>query len=80
VVNVYTGADTPYAASVTTDKETRIIVADMSHLFVDMASAILDLFETGKAAIDRTESLMIRCILDAALKAKATGKFVKLSG
>ena len=78
VVNVYTNADTAYAASVTTDKETKIIVDDCSRLFLDMVAAILDLFETGKATIDRAESLMIRRILDVALKAKATGKFMKL--
>lgn len=78
VINVYVNADTPYAASVTTDKETKIIVEDCARLFLDMAAAILDLFEAGKATIDRKESLMIRRILDVALKAKATGKFMKL--
>jgi predicted dehydrogenase len=78
VINVYTNADTPYAAGVTTDKETKIITVDLARLFLDMAAAILDLFEAGKAAIDRAESLMIRRILDVALKAKATGRFMKL--
>ncbi|MBU0715802.1 MAG: Gfo/Idh/MocA family oxidoreductase [Verrucomicrobia bacterium] len=78
VINVYLNAATPCAASVTTDKETKIIVADGDPIFLNMAAAILDLFETGKATIDRAESLMIRRILDVALKAKATGKFMKL--
>ncbi|MFA5043563.1 MAG: Gfo/Idh/MocA family oxidoreductase [Kiritimatiellia bacterium] len=78
VINVYTNAATPYAASVTTDKETKIVTEDCARIFVDTAAAILDLFETGKAAIDRAESLTIRRILDAALKAKAPGKFMKL--
>ena len=78
VVNVFTNAVTPYAASVTTDKETKIIIEDCARLFLDMAAAILDLFEAGKATIDRAESLMIRRILDAALKAKAAGRFMKL--
>ncbi|MDP2989204.1 MAG: hypothetical protein Q8O57_01395 [Kiritimatiellota bacterium] len=78
VINVYVNAGTPYAASVTTDKETKIIVEDCARIFLDMAAATLDLFETGKATIDRAESLMIRRILDVALKAKAPGKFMKL--
>lgn len=78
IVNVYTNAGTPFAASVTTDKETKYITADCSHLFLDMAAAILDLFETGKATIDRAESLTIRRILDVAMKPNAIGKFVKL--
>ncbi|MBU4198377.1 MAG: hypothetical protein KKG09_09150 [Verrucomicrobia bacterium] len=78
VINVYTNAATPYAASVTTDKETKIIIEDCARLFLDMAAAILDLFEAGKATIDRAESLMIRRILDVALKAKAIGRFMKL--
>lgn len=78
VVNVFTNAGTPYAASVTTDKETKIIVEDCARLFLDTAAAILDLFAAGKATIDRAESLMIRRILDVALKAKATGGFMKL--
>ena len=78
VINVYVNAGTPYAASVTTDKETKIIVVDDARLFLDMAAAILDLFETGKASIDRAESLMIRRILDVALTAKAAGRFMKL--
>ncbi|MFH1478017.1 MAG: Gfo/Idh/MocA family oxidoreductase [Verrucomicrobiota bacterium] len=78
IINVYLNAATSYAASVTTDKETKIISADGDPIFLNMAAAILDLFETGKATIDRAESLMIRRILDVALKAKATGKFMKL--
>lgn len=78
VINVYINAGTPYAASVTTDKETKIIIEDCARLFLDMAAAILDLFETGQATIDRAESLMIRRILDVALMAKATGRFMKL--
>jgi len=78
VINVYVNAGTPYAASVTTDKETKIMIEDCARLFLDMAAAILDLFEAGKATIDRAESLMIRRILDVALKAKVPGKFMKL--
>ena len=71
-------AGPPYAVSLTTDKETNIIVVDCARLFLDMAAAILDLFETGKGAIVRAASLMIRRILDVALTAKAAGRFMKL--
>jgi predicted dehydrogenase len=79
VVNVYTNANTPFAASVTTDTQTQHITVDDSHLFIDMASANLDLFDSGRPGIDRDESLMVRCILDAALQPEALDHFVVLS-
>ncbi len=78
VVNVYAQTDTAFMAGVTTNKETKLIVVDGARLFVDMAAAILDFFEAGKANIDRAESLMIRRILDVAGKPESTRKFVKL--
>lgn len=78
VVNVYCNAKTSFAASVTTEAETRLITPDCARLFTDTATAILDLLETGKPAVDRAESLAIRRILDAALSPKSAGRFVKL--
>jgi hypothetical protein len=78
VVNVYTNADTPFAAAVSTTKETKLITVDGTRLFIDMAAAILDLFESGRPNIDRAESLAIRCILDAAQSPEALTAFVKL--
>ena len=78
VVNVYVEASTPFAASVTTAGKTEIIPVDSSAIFVNMAAAILDLFDAGAPNIDRAESLMIRRILDAADDPAALNGFVKV--
>jgi predicted dehydrogenase len=78
VINVYPNSNTPFAASVTTDTGTRYIKVDDSTLFVDMAKAILDLFDTGKPSIDRAESLVIRQILDIAATEEVLQRFVTL--
>jgi len=78
VLDVYTNAETPYAAAVTTGKGTKLIAADTSRLFIDMASAMLDFFESGKPNIDRAESLAVRQILDAAAKPRALKAFIKV--
>jgi hypothetical protein len=79
VVNVYIESDTPFAAAVTTAKQTRLLMVDDSKLFIDMAAAILDFFDTGEPAIAREESLMIRHILDVAEQPEALDHFVSLS-
>ena len=78
VVNVYTKGETPFAASLTTDKHTELLTVDTSKIFLDTAEAVLDLFESGKPNIDRRESLVIRRILDAAEDPAALGGFVTL--
>ena len=78
VANVYTRGSTPFAASVTTAKETKVIDVDSSKIFVNNAAAVLELFESGKPNIDRAETLVIRRILDAAGDAQAQQGFVAL--
>lgn len=78
VINVYTNADTPFAAGITTAQRTQLLTVDTSRLFIDMAAAILDLFDTGGPGIDRAESLMIRRILDVAHTPEALQGFVSL--
>ncbi len=78
VVNVYTGSSTAFAASVTTAAATRHFQVDSSRIFLNTAEAVLDLFETGKPAIDRRESLIIRRILDVAGQKRALSGFVSL--
>jgi predicted dehydrogenase len=78
VVNVYVGADTPFAASVTTDAGTRYLKVKDSQCFRDTAAAILDFFASGRPGIDRRETLMIRRILDAAQDPRALKGFVRL--
>jgi predicted dehydrogenase len=79
VVNVFTNAKTPYAATVTTLSETKFIAVDGARLFLDTASAILDFFETGQPNIPRAESIMVRRILDVAAGERALRSFVKLA-
>jgi hypothetical protein len=78
IANVYTNSEVPFAASISTDKKTRHIEPDLSRLFVDMAAAMLDLFESAKPNIDRRESLTIRRILDAADRPESREGFVKI--
>ena len=79
VVNVYVDSDTPFAAAVTTAKQTRLLTVDDSKLFIDMAAGMLDFFDAGKPVIARTESLLIRHILDVAGQQEALDHFVALS-
>ena len=78
VANVHTRGDTPFAASVTTDRQTKFLPVETSKIFVDTAAAVLDLFESGKPNIDRRETLTIRGILDAANDPEALKNFVNL--
>ena len=68
----------PYAASVTTAQTTRYMAVDTSRLFVDMATAMLDFFASGKPNIDREESLAVRKILDAAGDARGPGVWIEV--
>jgi hypothetical protein len=67
-----------YAAAVTTGKKTQLISVDTSRLFIDMAAAMLDFFESGKPNIDRAESLAVRRVLDAAEKPRALKAFMRI--
>jgi predicted dehydrogenase len=78
VINVYTAGDTPFAASITTTKHTQYVPVNTSALFTNMAAGILDFFDKRQAIIDRSESLMIRRILDVASDPKALKEFVSL--
>jgi len=78
VVNVYVKRKTPYAASITTAKETRYLEVDTKPLFVDAAAAMLDFFSAGKELVDRRETMAILRILDAARDPAALQGFVKI--
>jgi predicted dehydrogenase len=77
-INIYTEGDTPFAATLTTAKSTQWTPVETSTLFVDAAAGILDFFDKGQPTIDRTESLMVRRILDAAEDPKAMKEFAAL--
>lgn len=77
VVNVYTKARTPYAASVTTTKETRHIPVDTKQLFINAAAGMLDFFEAKKPFIDRRETMAVMRIIDAARDPATREEFVK---
>ena len=77
VVNVYNRRKTPYAASITTGKETRYLEVDTKPLFVDAAAALLDFFAAGKEQVDRRETMAVMRILDASRDPAALERFVK---
>lgn len=78
VVNVYVGADTPFAASLTTHAGTQIIKVDTGAIFRDTAAAFLSLFDSGRPAIDRRETMAVMCILDAAREKRALSGFISV--
>lgn len=78
VINVYTRAETPFAAVLTTARRTVWVPVDTSRIFVNLAAAMMDFFESGTPNIDRRESLVIRRILDVADKPSALRRFVRL--
>jgi predicted dehydrogenase len=78
VVNVYTGADTPFAAAVTTDRKTTYIPVQVERIFLDTAAAVLDLFDRRRPGIDRQESLVIRRILDLASQQRTQRGFARV--
>lgn len=79
VVNVYCNTVTHYAAAVTTEDKTEHLMVDTPRMFVDLASAVLDMFESGKANVPRDETLLVRRILDTAADPAALDGFVDLS-
>jgi len=78
VVNVYTQRKTPYAASITTAKETRYVEIDTKPLFVDAASAMLDFFAAGRPLVDRRETMTVMRILEASRDPAALDGGVRL--
>jgi predicted dehydrogenase len=67
-----------FQAVVTTDAKTAYVDTSPDSIFRDLASMILDFFESGKENIDRKESLAIFKVRDAAFNKKAVGKFLKV--
>ncbi len=78
VVNVYNQRKTPYAASITTAKESRYLEVDTKPLFVDAAAALLDFYAAGKELVDRRETMAVMRILEASRDPAALERFVKL--
>jgi hypothetical protein len=78
VVNVYTSSSTPYAASITNRKGTRLIQVDQKLMFQNSLSATMDFFDSGTPNVERRETLAIMAILDAAAKREAVHRFVKI--
>ena len=78
VVNVYIKRKTPYAASVTTAKETRYLEVDTGPLFVDAARAMIDFFAAGREQVDRRETMAVMRILEAARDPAALQGFLKV--
>lgn len=78
IANVYTNANTPFAASLSTAQGSEYIAVDSGAIFLNTAAAMLDLFASGIASIDRRETLAIRRVLDAAESSAAQDHFVTI--
>ena len=78
VANVYTAGHTPFAAAITTTQSTQYIPVNNATLFTNMAAAILDFFDRNEPQVDRSQTLTIRKILDAANDERALREFVKI--
>jgi hypothetical protein len=79
VVNVYTGAQTPFAASITTTEQTQVIEVEVAEIFLNTLRAVLGLFETGKPSVPRAETLTVCRVLDAARRPEAQAGFIPLT-
>lgn len=77
-VFVHTNGECAFRAVVTTDAKTVHVDTSPDPIFRDLASRILDFFESGSECIDRRETLALFKIRDAAFNAKARGRFLKV--
>lgn len=64
VVNVMSKPNTPFAASVTTEKTTHHLTVDVNDMWARGLGGILDFLTTGEPVVDRRESLLVRRVLD----------------
>lgn len=77
-VFVHANGTCSFQAVVTTDEKTRYVDTGADPIFRDLTLFILDFFESGKACIDRRESLALFKVLDAAREPQSMGRFLKL--
>lgn len=77
-VFVHTNGACAFQAVVTSDTKTAYVDTSSDPIFRDLASLILDFFESGKESIGRNETLAIFKVRDAAFDKKALGNFVKV--
>ena len=78
VIDFTVGVDVPYAAAITTPQSTQFESVDMSQLFFNGLSAMLDFFDAAAPQIDRAETLLVRTILDAATLPPERNRFLPL--
>lgn len=79
LVHLFAGAETPYAASLVTEKHTRYIPVNMSTLYSNLMSAVLDFFGTGQPTVDPRETLTVMKLIDAGGDPRARGQFMALN-
>lgn len=77
-VFVHVNGECAFRAVVTTDTKTVHVDTSPDPIFRDLASLILDFFESGGECIDRKETLALFKIRDAAFNPKARGRFLKV--
>jgi predicted dehydrogenase len=77
-VFVHANGECAFRAVVTTDTRTVPVDTSPDPIFRDLASLILDFFESGRECIDRKETLALFKVRDAAFNPKALGRFLKV--
>jgi hypothetical protein len=80
LAHVFTGAETPYAASLTTAKRTRYVAVKMDEIYANLMTAVLDFFASGQPAIDPRQTLAIMRLIDAGLDPRTDNQFMALDG
>jgi predicted dehydrogenase len=78
VVNLYSNARTPYAATVTSDKATKYISVDTKALFVRATRGLIDFYRSAEPQIDRRETMAIMQVIDASGDPNSLERFVKV--
>jgi hypothetical protein len=78
VVNLYSNTRTPYAASVTSDKDTKYISVDTKDLFVRATRGLIEFYKSAEPKIDRRETMAIMQIIDISRDPVSLERFVKV--
>lgn len=79
IIDFTVGVDVPYSVAVTTPQSTQFECVDMSTLFLNGLSGMLDFFDAAEPQIERVETMLVRTILDVAASPAERNCFRSLS-
>ena len=78
LVHLFAETQTPYAASLVTEKETRYVAVNMSEIYANLIGAVLDFFATGKPTVDPRQTMTVMKLIDAGTNPSAQGQFTTI--